>query len=386
MKGRVLRGVRLAGIASLVAVCAAILGPTAGATTPLSVSKTAEGKWTRTFEWTIEKSVVPALHELLTGESGTSTYTIVLTKSAGVNSPVTVEGEVCVLNNGAVATENLTINDRIVAIRPNGNQTIASGLVDTSANPVLDPGESHCYPYSFVIQPVANATGYFNDARITITNDPREPGTPLGPSVTAAFTIPANPTLINDSVNVDDTNGVSWLFNASGSVSYQRTFTCDEDGGTHNNTATIRETGQSDDASVTVRCIPPPTRGCTVTPGYWKTHSKYGPAPLDATWALIGEDTAFFLSGKTWYQVINTPPSSGNAYYILSFQYIAARLNILAGASTTPAVDAALAWATTFFSTYTPASKLSKSVRAAAIANATTLDNYNNGLIGPGHC
>ena len=387
MKGRVPRGARLAGIASLVAVCAAILGPAAVATTPLSVSKTAEARWTRTFEWTIDKSVTPALHELLTGESGTSTYTIVLTKSAGVDSPVTVAGEVCVTNNGAVATENLTIVDRIVGIRANGTkQTLASGSVDTSANPVLDPGESYCYPYSFVITPSANFVAYANEARITITNDPREPGVPLGPSTSADFTIPASPTLINDSVNVDDTNGGSWLFNASGSVSYQRTFTCDQDEGTHNNTATIRETGQSDSASVEVRCVPPPGRGCTVTPGYWKTHSKYGPAPYDNTWALIGEDTTFFLSGMTWYQVINTPPSGGNAYYILSFQYIAARLNVLAGASTTPAVDAALAWATTFFSTYTPATKLSKPVRDAAIANATTLANYNNGLIGPGHC
>jgi len=387
MKGRAHRGVRLAGIASLVAVCAAILGPTAGATTPLSVSKTAEARWTRTFEWTIDKSVTPAVHELLTGESGTSTYTIVLTKSAGVTSPITVVGEVCVQNNGAVATENLTINDRIAATVPGGALTLASGLLDTSANPVLDPGESHCYPYSFEIEPVANATGYRNDARITITNDPREPGTPLGPSVAVDFTIPASPTLSNDSVNVDDTNGGSWLFNASGSVSYQRTFTCDGDRGTHNNTATIRETGQSDDASVTVTCIPPPDRGCTVTPGYWKTHSKYGPAKkTDPTWALIGEDTAFFLSGKSWYQVINTPPAGGNAYYILSFQYIAARLNVLAGASTTPAVDAALAWATTFFQTYTPSSNLSKSLRATAIANAGTLASYNTGTTGPGHC
>jgi hypothetical protein len=292
-----------------------------------------------------------------------------------------------VTNNGAIPTENLAINDRIAAVLPSGHrQALFIGPIDTSANPVLDPGESHCYPYSIVITPRADAVRYFNDARATITNDPREPGTPLGPSVAVDFTIPASPTLINDSVNVDDTNGGSWLFNASGSVSYQRTFTCDEDRGTHNNTATIRETGQSDDASVEVRCIPPPGRGCTVTPGYWKTHSRYGAAPYDDTWALIGEDTTFFLSGKTWYQVINTPPAGGNAYYILSFQYIATRLNILAGASTTPAVDAALAWATTFFSTYTPSSNLSKPLRAAAIANAATLADYNTGVTGPGHC
>ncbi len=35
---------------------------------------------------------------------------------------------------------------------------------------------------------------------------------------------------------------------------YEHTFTCDTDEGTHNNTATIVETDQSDSASVTVNC------------------------------------------------------------------------------------------------------------------------------------
>ena len=76
----------------------------------------------------------------------------------------------------------------------------------------------------------------------------------------------------------------------------------------------------------------------------------------------------------------------GNAYVNLAHQYMAARLNVLAGASTTPQVDAALAWATTFFSTYTPSSTLTKAVKNQALAYAALLDDYNNGVIGPGHC
>ena len=44
--------------------------------------------------------------------------------------------------------------------------------------------------------------------------------------------------------------------------------------------------------AVTVSC----NAGYTLTHGYWKTHSSYGPAPYDDTWALvspIGEDTQF---------------------------------------------------------------------------------------------
>jgi hypothetical protein len=137
---------------------------------------------------------------------------------------------------------------------------------------------------------------------------------------------------------------------------------------------------------VTVTCEAPPKPGCTLTQGYWKTHSKYGPAPYDATWALIGEDTAFFSSGKTWYQAINTSSAGGNAYYILARQYIAAKLNLAGGASSTPAVSSALAWADGFFASHTPVSPLSKALRAQVVAYAGTLADYNQGDIGPGHC
>jgi hypothetical protein len=86
--------------------------------------------------------------------------------------------------------------------------------------------------------------------------------------------------------------------------------------------------------------------------------------------------------------VLQTNPSGGNAYFILAHQYIAARLNQANGASNTPAVDAAMAGALAFFSnsanTGNPAP--AKSVRGPLLDFAGTLDHYNNGLIGPGHC
>ena len=149
----------------------------------------------------------------------------------------------------------------------------------------------------------------------------------------------------------------------------------------------------SDTVHVTVTC-PHVTSGCTLTQGYWKTHSIYGPAAKpDPTWNLLlpsGPNSLFFLSGQTWLQVFNTSPSGGNAYYTLAHQYEAAILNQLSGASSTSAVDAALATAKSFFTTYTPAQAgaLAKnsSVRQAALDASTTLDNYNSGLTGPGSC
>ncbi len=127
--------------------------------------------------------------------------------------------------------------------------------------------------------------------------------------------------------------------------------------------------------------------GCTLTPGYWKTHSRYGPSPYDDTWAQIGEDTPFSFSGKSYYQVLWTNPSGGNAYYILAHAYIAASLNQLNGADFT-AAQVAFDAATLLFQTFTPAqaAALRGEERAVWINLAYTLDQYNNGLIGPGHC
>ena len=127
---------------------------------------------------------------------------------------------------------------------------------------------------------------------------------------------------------------------------------------------------------------------CTLTPGYWKTHSEYGPSSYDDTWSKLsnGANTAFFLSGQSFYAVLWTPPK-GNVYYILAHAFIAAQLNDLAGADFEDAQDAFDA-AQVLFNTYTPeeASALKGSDKTEWTNLATVLDDYNNGLIGPGHC
>jgi hypothetical protein len=85
--------------------------------------------------------------------------------------------------------------------------------------------------------------------------------------------------------------------------------------------------------------------------------------------------------------VLWTPPAGGHAYYILAHQYIAAELNGLAGADFSAAQDAFDA-ATDLFNTYTPAQMraLMGSARNRILDLASTLDDYNNGVVGPGHC
>ena len=103
----------------------------------------------------------------------------------------------------------------------------------------------------------------------------------------------------------------------------------------------------------------------------------------DPIWANIGEDTPFFQSGQSYYQVLWTNPSGGNAYYILAHAYIAAVLNESAEAD---APDAQMAFTLVFFQLHTPTERLSRADRQAAIAAAGILDNFNNGLLGFPHC
>ncbi|MDD1655190.1 MAG: hypothetical protein LUO91_05740 [Methanomicrobiales archaeon] len=138
--------------------------------------------------------------------------------------------------------------------------------------------------------------------------------------------------------------------------------------------------------------------GCTYTQGYWKTHTQYdvnkkGKSKEDPTWNLIlpdGEDTEFFLSGQSWYEVFQTAPSkkNGGAYYSLAHQYMAAVLNTLKpdAASTTPDVDAAMTDALVFFNTYTPTSWQGAVDQSIITGYADTLEDFNSGSIGPGHC
>ena len=123
------------------------------------------------------------------------------------------------------------------------------------------------------------------------------------------------------------------------------------------NTATIRETGQSDDAKVTVTCTPPPAQGCTLHAGLLEDALEVRPRSQDRS--HVGPDRrghgvlperADLVPGD------QHAATGGNAYYILARQYIAAKLNILSGAGSTAEVNAAIAWAETFFSTYTPSS------------------------------
>ncbi len=359
----------------------------------LTVSKTAVPEYTRTYNWTIDKVGDQTALTLAMGETYIVNYSVTV-DATYVDSDWKVAGTITVVNNTPYEAVITSISDVISGPVP---ATLTCGIT---------------FPYTLAAGATLNCTYYAepgaavdgtNTVTVVTSTAMVEGGT-----ATADYTF-GNPTTYTDEclAATDDKYG------ALGNVCYAdlpKTFNyflsvgpyteCDQTYEFVNVASFITndtETSGSDSWTVIVT-VPPCDMGCTLTPGYWKTHSHHGKAPEDDAWFLLGDidadgvsegaDETFFKTknSQTYYQVLWTAPSGGNAYYILAHQFIAAKLNILNGASSTPEVDAALAWATNFFNAYTPTSKLSKTVSQQAKTYADLIDQYNNGLIGPGHC
>lgn len=112
-------------------------------------------------------------------------------------------------------------------------------------------------------------------------------------------------------------------------------------------------------------------KDCTYTQGYWKNHVSKWPGN---TASIVG-------CGQTWPENLETPPA-GDAFYILSHQWIAATLNRSHGAETTPEIDDALLEGGAILFDC----EVTDDEHDDAIAIAELLDAYNSGDIGPGHC
>jgi len=114
---------------------------------------------------------------------------------------------------------------------------------------------------------------------------------------------------------------------------------------------------------------------CTYTQGWYKNHTSSWPSgSLTPTTTWDG--------GKTIIDLFNTPPK-GSQYIILAHQYITALLNIQGGSSVPPAVQTALDTAAAYFAGG-GAGAGDPNVDITGVS--TILDDYNNGLSGPGHC
>lgn len=141
--------------------------------------------------------------------------------------------------------------------------------------------------------------------------------------------------------------------------------------------------GPEPKATFTGTVKPCPTNGgCAYTQGYWG--SKPG-----VTWpAPYTRDASFYLSGKTWQQVMDTSVNESQGYYQLAHQFIAATLNKANGAFVPSGVQDTLNLATTWLAANAPSACTANGSCGTQKDWAKTLDIYNNGTYpsGPAHC
>lgn len=360
------------------------------------ISKGADTYFERDWTWTIDKVGDQSSLKLSVGQSFVVNYTVTVT-AVKVDSAFKVSGVITVKNPNPNADMVVGLTDvlsdgTVATITADADCAYAAGLLT-----VPKGGTATCGYEAF---PTDGDPGT-NTATLTLNQ--------IDFPATANYAFGAPDKETDECIDVtDDQYGSLGTVCASESpkpFSYPLTVGPYAVCGTYTytNTASFvaKDSGATGSDTWTV-AVNVPCGGCTLTQGYWKTHSKYGPAPYDDTWALLpdvdgdgvfeGEDEMFFESGKTWYEVLWTSPQGGNAYYIYAHQYIAAVLNQLNGASSTKAVNAALKFGYNptatlgFLEKYEPDSKLTKTFRTTVLKKAAILDKYNNGLIGPGHC
>jgi len=127
--------------------------------------------------------------------------------------------------------------------------------------------------------------------------------------------------------------------------------------------------------------------GCTLTQGYWKTHTGLG-AQADAWPALAGGTMTLGTVAYTKAQLISifNTPAKGNGLISLAHQLIAANLNILNGASATD-ISASITAANTLIGALSVPPVGSGFLAPSATGALTTaLAEFNEGVTGPGHC
>jgi hypothetical protein len=115
---------------------------------------------------------------------------------------------------------------------------------------------------------------------------------------------------------------------------------------------------------------------CTFGAGYWKTHTDAWPSRFTPA-------AAFYSSGKSWIDVLGTPPN-GDAYYILGRQYIAAALNLdwLDSDIRPPEIGAPFAIAGGYFT----AGAHTDLTRTELVRLATVFEGFNEGNAGVPAC
>jgi hypothetical protein len=352
----------------------------------IKIKKKAEGSMMRTWTWNIEKSVDQ--NELTLSEGQTQSVNYSVTVSAVEDDAWTMRGRTSFRNYSDQAVTIESVQD-----------ILSNGMTPTLTCWVAGQGQTLEFPFALLPESVINCdfsvTGT-GPAPVTDQAIVTADGVEYYGDIAITY---IDETITDECATVNDTMA-GYLGDVcasdtekSFSFEYPKEIGGYDECGEYmvDNIAsfTTNDTSTTGEAGASVKVIVPCGGGCTLTYGYWQTHSKYGPAPYDNTWdAKDGGDAEFLGTGVSYYEILQTKPKGGNAFYILAHQYIAAEMNGLNGAGSPSEVQDVWSQAQGILEKYEADLAIpKKSVDTdAAIALAGILDAYNNGSLGPGHC
>jgi hypothetical protein len=376
----------------------------------LNVSKNVKTSLDRKWDWTVDKSADQSSIVLSIGQTLDVNYDVVYNASS-TEGKYAASGNITVKNNAPIDATINSVSDVISGVDPS-KVSVDCGSAAFPYTLAKNGGELKC---AYTAE-LPNKDTRTNTATATLQNyayDSKNNGTPSG---TTNFTGTAQVSFANATVTeIDEEITVSDTFSGSNVVGtvtanqapktfeYIRKVGPYETCGTQppiENTAKFvtndTKTEGQDSVSIPVNV---PCGGCTLTIGYWKTHAdptspRNNP---DATLKVLKS-----VGGTIW---LGTPGGTqsvavtkDNVVSILKFdgtngikklqaQLLAAKLNIANGADGT-AVQSTIQAADLFLAKYGASdwSSLSKTQKQKVLNWMTTLDDYNNGRLGPGHC
>jgi len=207
-------------------------------------------------------------------------------------------------------------------------------------------------------------------------------GTPslnIFPNEAASFALGANQSITVQIGDLFDEEGVTptaWRSSYGGELEYGTEYIFCAFANAHESTYQSQFTDNFETTTI-------PTQDCTYTIGYWKNHEEnFPPSCFPMTLGANAYSSAEVLA-------ILNQPGAGNGALSLAKQLIAAKLNVCMGADDTDAaacIIAADALLSGCGANKIPPHGTCNLAPGATSATTACLDDYNNGLTGPGHC
>lgn len=375
----------------------------------LLVTKTADTSYTRDWHWTLTKSAnstdaVTIGH----GASATIGFTITATPNA-VDSAWKVSGLVTVHNPSPLSATVTSLSDTLSDSTP-----VSLNCGGSAPYTIAGGGDLVC-TYSIGRSGAINGT---NNASATLANNNGGSTTFNG---SADYTFGDPTTVLHSHANVvdggatvanaDNTGSAGWStvsapvsasYNApdGGSFGYSITVTnvsmaCDNYAGVINGASLF------DGEHVILAAATAPIysgacgNNCTLTIGFWKTHAGFTGRNVDRVTPELpqslgtagGLKTVKVTTATQAVGLLSFSGDASNGVNKLYAQLLAAKLNIFRGASPA-AVSSLISSADAFLASNNSAdwAGMSKNTKTQVNNWMSTFDQYNNGLIGPGHC